>query len=133
MQSWIAGEMFSDAYTESSIFDLIDSISKLGNLINWSKEKVSLARKLAGLVFENCYFETPNGIMQQTQGFPMGGHSSREGLDNILLSRELDLLSGPSKQCLLSYYRMVDDISIILNGPFTSIMDLLGPTVTWWV
>ena len=55
----------------------------------------------------------------------MGGHSSREGLDNILLSREVDLLNGASRQGLLSYYRMVDDISIIFDGSFTSVRDLI--------
>ena len=51
--------------------------------------------------------------MQQSCGFPMGGHSSREILDTILLSCEyriLSLISGCS-----FYQRMVDDISILFN------------------
>ena len=56
----------------------------------------------------------------------MGGHSSREGLDNILLSKEVDILNGSSRQAILSYYRMVDDISIIFDGSFSSVMELLG-------
>ena len=89
----ISGD-FSDAYTKSSLADLQESIKKLGIIARWAEHKISLATKLARLVFENCYFETPSGILRQTQGFPMGGHCSREGLDNILLSREIDILSS---------------------------------------
>ena len=124
MKTLISGD-FSDAYTKSSLHDLQTSISKLGSLSSWPEHKISLAKKLAKLVFENCYFETPNGILKQTQGFPMGGHSSREGLDNILLSREVDLLGGPIRQVLLSYYRMVDDISLFIDGPFSNVRALM--------
>ena len=120
----ISGD-FSDAYTQSSLLDLQSSISKLGTLSKWPQHKTSLAKKLVGLVFENCYFETPSGILRQTQGFPMGGHSSREGLDNILLSREVDLLTSPVRKALLSYYRMVDDISLVHDGPFSQVRALL--------
>ena len=100
----ISGD-FSDAYTKSSLADLQGSICKLGIIARWSEHKVSLASKLARLVFENCYFETPSGILRQTQGFPMGGHCSREGLDNILLSREVDILSSTVSKNLLFYNR----------------------------
>ena len=59
----ISGD-FSDAYTKSSLLDLQNSISKLGTLSCWPEHKISLAKKLARLVFENCYFETPNGILK---------------------------------------------------------------------
>ena len=124
MKTLISGD-FSDAYTKSSLHDLHASISKLGTLSKWPVHKVNLAKKLAELVFENCYFETPSGILKQTQGFPMGGHSSREGLDNILLSSEVELLSSPLRKALLSFYRMVDDISLVLDGPFSNVRDLL--------
>ena len=110
----ISGD-FSDAFTKSSLCDLQGSISKLGQIAGWSSSKISLAKKLAKLVFENCFFETPRGIFRQSQGFPMGGHSSREGLDNILLSGEVDLLCSSIKTSLLYYYRLVDDISVTVN------------------
>jgi hypothetical protein len=116
---------FSDAYTKSSLLDLQGSLTKLGNVAGWPKSKISLAKKLAKLVFENCFFETPSGILRQSQGFPMGGHSSREGLDNILLSCELDLLSSPIREDLMFYYRLVDDISLALNGPFSKVRTLV--------
>ena len=86
---------------------------------------MTLATKSAKLVFENCFFETPNGIMQQRQWFPMGGHSSREGLDDILLSCELVLLSSPIADKLMHYYRMVDDISTAVSGDFTFVRKLV--------
>ena len=59
--------------------------------------------------------------MRQTQGFPMGGHSSREGLDNILLSSEFDILSNLLDTNLHHYVRLVDDISLAINGEFYSV------------
>ena len=83
---------FSDAYTQSRLIDLQVSIKKLGLLAGWAADKISLSQKIAAVVFENCYFITPNGIMQQTKGFPMGGHRSREGLDTILLASEIEIM-----------------------------------------
>ena len=54
----------------------------------------------------------------------MGGHSSREGLDNILLATEFILLSE-LKSKLLYYYRMVDDISMAVNGAFSTLKEVL--------
>ena len=116
---------FSDAYTKSNLCDLQNSIGKLGPLAGWTMGKINLAKKLAGLVFNNCFFETPSGILKQTQGFPMGGHSSREGLDNILLSREIDLLHSSISKDLLFYYRLVDDISLAIHGNFSKVRSLL--------
>ena len=117
---------FSDAYTQSSLSDLQDSISKLGSVAGWSISKISLAKKLSKLVFENCFFETPSGILRQSQGFPMGGHSSREGLDNILLAAEVEILSSTIKNSLLFYYRLVDDISTVVNGEFSLVTSLIS-------
>ena len=47
----------------------------------------------------------------------MGRHSSREGLDSILLSCEIDLLEDKSITLYL-YYMLVDDISAATNGKF---------------
>jgi hypothetical protein len=49
--------------------------------------------------------------MKQSCGFPMGGHSSREILDTILLASEFRILSV-IPNCSV-YQRMVDDISAI--------------------
>ena len=116
---------FSDAYTKSSLVDLQASIFKLGHIVGWLEPKIVLAQKLSKLVFENCFFEAPSGILRQTQGFPMGGHSSREGLDNILLAGEFDLLCSSVNSNLLHYYRLVDDISLAINGEFGFIRRIL--------
>ena len=128
-ESWstvtlVSGD-FSDAYTQSRLVDLEQSIQKLGEFVGWELPKMTLATKLARLVFENCFFETPDGIMQQRQGFPMGGHSSREGLDDILLSCELVLLNTPIADKLMYFYRMVDDISTAVNGNFSFVRKLV--------
>ena len=121
---------FSDAYTKASLNDLQDSIAALGEVVNWPASKISLAKSIAKLVFENCFFETPTGIMRQTQGFPMGGHSSREGLDNILLARELELLNKGIRNHFLYYYRLVDDISLGFIGDFSKVRSLLAEMAT---
>ena len=54
----ISGD-FSDAYTKSSLADLQGSICKLGIIARWSEHKVSLASKLARLVFENATLKQP--------------------------------------------------------------------------
>ena len=128
-QNWskitlISGDV-SDAYTKSNLSDFESSLRKLSSLINWPSSKTTLAMKLAKLVFDNCFFETPDGIMKQHQGFPMGGHSSREGLDNILLSCELEILDSTVAENLLYYYRMVDDISTAVEGDFTHVKSLV--------
>ena len=88
--------------------------------------QIGLANKLSELVFNNCYFLTPKGILKQSNGFPMGGHSSREGLDNILLSSEVDILSVHSvTKNLLMYVRMVDDISVAMLSQFSSVQEFL--------
>ena len=124
LNTLVSGD-FSDAYTKSSLIDLQASIKKLGNIVEWSADKIILAQKLSKLVFENCFFEAPTGILRQTQGFPMGGHSSREGLDNILLAAEFDLLCSSVNANLLHYYRLVDDISLAVNGEFSLIRQIL--------
>ena len=56
----------------------------------------------------------------------MGGHSSREGLDDILLSCELDLLNSTISSTLMYYYRMVDDISTAVQGDFSLVRKLVS-------
>ena len=56
----------------------------------------------------------------------MGGHSSREGLDSILLAGELDLLyDADISSSLHFYYRLVDDISTAVQGKFTSVISVV--------
>ena len=56
----------------------------------------------------------------------MGGHSSREGLDSILLAGELDLLyDADISSSLHFYYRLVDDISTAVQGKFTSVINVV--------
>ena len=117
---------FADAYTQSELTDLQKAIKKLGGVVNWSSRKISLSNKLAALVFNNCYFETPSGIHRQSRGFPMGGHSSREGLDTILLASEIDLLSLEEVNDKVQfYYRLVDDISLATNSKFFQVNNLI--------
>ena len=117
---------FADAYTKSNLEDLQGALKTLGEFTDWPVGKVELCKKLAKLVFENCYFETPNGIQRQSNGFPMGGHCSREGLDTILLSCELQLLQDHNIRSSLYYYcRLVDDISTITNGKFQVVRNLV--------
>ena len=54
----------------------------------------------------------------------MGGHSSRKVLDNILLATEFILLSEVKSKSLY-YYRMVDDISMAVNGAFSTLKEVL--------
>ena len=79
--------------------------------MGWAPHCISLVLKLCDLVCKNCYFTTPEGIMKQTSGFPMGGHSFREILDTILLACEYHNLSI-LPNCMF-YQRMVDDILAI--------------------
>ena len=60
----------------------------------------------------------------------MGGHSSREGLDNILLSCELEILNSSIAKKLLYYYRMVDDISTAVEGNFSYVKNLVQQLAT---
>ena len=55
----------------------------------------------------------------------MGGHSSREGLDIILLYRESVLLNSSISKDLIFYYRLVDDISVAIYGNFSVVRSLL--------
>ena len=120
----ISGD-FSDAYTQSQLNDLIKSIERIGKILHWPGGKISLAKKLSALVFENCYFETPSGIMRQLSGFPMGGHSSREGLDNLLLDCELQILYDDLASSCQYYYRMVDDVSTAVVGDFSNVRKII--------
>ena len=68
---------FSDAYTETGIYRLQESIRKLGELLEIPYYETDVMAKLVNLVFSNCYFYTPHGFYRQTRGMPMGDISSR--------------------------------------------------------
>ena len=68
---------FSDAFTETGIDRLQESICVVGNIIDLDISTTALMKKLVVLVFSNCYFYTPSGLYRQTRGMPMGDYSSR--------------------------------------------------------
>ena len=68
---------FSDAYTETGITRLQESIKMLGELLGMPYYEIDVMSKLVNLVFTNCYFYTPHGLYRQTRGMPMGDISSR--------------------------------------------------------
>ena len=57
----------------------------------------------------------------------MGGHASRDALDIDLLRSEIEILAGITLQCSTIHYfgRMVDDISIIMQGSFDDMTKVL--------
>lgn len=119
---------FSDAYTETQIPRLQESISVIGSLVGYKKQKIDLIKSLVSLVFNNCYFFTMKGLYRQTKGMPMGDYSSRDGLDVDLTRSEYEIVSQlhflPLRVHLLC--RLVDDISMIAQGDFQDLMELLN-------
>ena len=69
---------FSDAFTMIRIPRLKESISVVGNIIDYSKLKIDILNNLVDLVFKNYYFITPSGLYRQSKGEPMGDYSSRD-------------------------------------------------------
>ena len=118
---------FGDAYTETCISHVQNSISNIGKIIGIDVEKIMLMRKLVQLVFSNCYFFTPSGLFRQTRGMPMGDVSSRDALDLDLTNSEFQILSSLSSISLNIhlYCRLVDDISVVVQGNFRGVRDLL--------
>ena len=118
---------FGDAYTETCIGHLQDSISSIGKIIGFESEKIELLKTLINLVFSNCYFFTPYGLYRQTRGMPMGDVSSRDSLDTDLTNSEYRIMSSLSSLSLNVhlYCRLVDDISVIVQGPFGGVRELL--------
>ena len=47
---------FADAFTETRIPSIQDSISVIGSIVGCEKEKIDLMVNLVDLVFNNCYF-----------------------------------------------------------------------------
>ena len=70
---------FGDAYTETQIHRLEESITIIGALLNYNKARVDLVVSLMKLVYTNCYFKTPFGIFRQTKGMPMGDVNCQNG------------------------------------------------------
>ena len=85
---------FSDAYTASKILRLQQSISFLGEIIGLPDFHTALINCLVDLVFTNCTFYTPLGLYKSGQGYPMGGHSSRDALDVDLLCSEIEIITS---------------------------------------
>ena len=118
---------FSDAYTETGVESLKVSITEIGERIGYGKEHQELMKKLVDLVFLNCYFYTPYGLYRQTKGMPMGDISSRDALDIELVHSELEIIRRIKSSSLKVhlYCRLVDDISVLVQGPFTDVESLL--------
>ena len=118
---------FGDAYTETGILHIQNSVSEIGKIISWESEKIDLMKKLVNLVFSNCYFFTPNGLFKQTRGMPMGDVSSRDSLDIDLANSEFQIISVFSSLSIRVhlYCRLVDDISAIVQGDFSGVISLI--------
>ena len=83
---------FSDAFTETQIPRLQESISVIGSILKYQKQIIDLMLALVDLVFSNCYFLTPSGLYRQSKGMPMGDFSSRDGLDCALTASEYEII-----------------------------------------
>ena len=77
MQTTLITADFGDAFTETGIDRLQQSISFIGAILGLELSVIDLMRKLVKLVFTNCYFYTPHGLYRQSRGMPMGDYSSR--------------------------------------------------------
>ena len=106
---------------------LQESIGYLGQMLCYQHEHIALIVGLVDLVFDNVFFFSIFGLQRSTRGYPMGGHASRDALDIDLLRSEIELLSGIMLQCSTIHYygRMVDDISIIIQGSFDDMTKVL--------
>ena len=126
--TFIISADFADAYTETHIPKLQESISVIGQILKYDKQKIDLIKNIVSLVFNHCYFLTPTGLYRQTHGMPMGDFSSRDGLDCVLTLSEFEIISLlnclPMKVHL--YSRLVDDISILVQGTFEDVEKLLN-------
>ena len=118
---------FSDAYTETDIEHLKESLRTVGLLVKYEDHHITLLEKLVDLVFLNCYFYTPNGLYRQTKGMPMGDYSSRESLDVELTRSEYFIINSIMNLSLKIHLfcRLVDDISLIVQGQFSEIPNVL--------
>ena len=125
--TFILSADFSDAYTLSIRKRLQESLNYLGQMLDYQTEHISLIMGLVDLVFDNVFFFSIFGLQRSTRGYPMGGHASRDALDIDLLRSELELLAGITLQCSTIHYfgRMVDDISIIMQGSFDDMIKIL--------
>ena len=103
---------FGDAFTETSIPKLTETISKIGHILDYKDDHIEIMVDLVTLVFSNSYFFTPYGLYRQTKGMPMGVFSSRESLDVVLALSEFEILktSIDLETDIKLYARLVDDI-----------------------
>ena len=125
MQTIISAD-FSDAYTDTCINRLQESIKMIGQLLGFPFHEIDVMVKLVSLVFTNCFFYTPLGLYRQTRGMPMGDYSSRDSLDIDLSCSEYDIVSEMSEITSLKLFtRLVDDVSIILQGGFHDVKKMI--------
>ena len=83
--------------------------------------------KLVDLVFLNCFFYTPYGLYRQSKGMPMGDYSSRDSLDVDLYFSEFEIINSIENAFLKVhlYCRLVDNISAVVQRPFSEVVKLL--------
>ena len=126
-KTFLVSADFGDAFTETQIPRLQESISVTGHLLGYEKSKIDLLRSLVDLIFSNCYFLTPFGLFRQSRGMPMGDYSSRDSLDVDLTRSEYEIITLVSDLPLKLhlYVRLVDDISIIAQGNISDLVKLL--------
>ena len=125
--TYLVSADFSDAYTLSLRLRLQESINLLGNMLDYTTSHISLMIGLVNIVFDNVYFFSIFGLQRSTKGYPMGGHSSRDALDIDLLRSEIELLSTITlHSAKIHYYgRMVDDVSVVLQGSYDDLTKVL--------
>ena len=118
---------FSDAFTQTQIPKLQESVSVIGHVLKYQKQTIDVINGLIELVFNNCYFSTPTGLYRQTHGMPMGDYSSRDGLDCVLAASEYEIifLANLMPLKIHLFTRLVDDISLVLQGDFKDVETLL--------
>ena len=143
MQTTLLSADFADAFTETGIERLQHSISFIGEIIKFDFSIIDLMGKLVNLVFSNCYFYTPYGLYRQSRGMPMGDYSSRlvisipnlriinfinrDSLDVDLSRSEYEIISdlGNISSSVHLYCRLVDDISVVMQGDFSRVVELI--------
>ena len=118
MQTVIITSDFEDAYTNTDVGHIKETVKEIASLLKLPSDHINLVVGLLDLVFSNCYFFTPMGLFRQTEGMPMGDLSSRDALDVDLVVCEMKILKSLMKSPLkISLFcRLVDDLSIILHG-----------------
>ena len=125
---------FKDAFVNATLEQLVSAIETASIWLKYSKSRMYLMIKLAKMIFPNCTFSVPKGIILSKDGYPIGGHSSCEALNLNLLVCEIKALFylGNEASGLKSVCRLVDDVSFIFNGDFDEIFKILKCYISFY-